>query len=150
LKKGQKEQLPLPTVLLVEDNKQARKLMKKYFEKAIQRKDLACRILEAANGQEALQIMSLETPELILCDIGMPVMNGFQVLDEFNRIHKQHSPFCFFVFLTGDADERKRAYQKGVMGFLAKEEINYFTLTLQIRAWLRLAILERKEGKQKV
>ena len=29
------------------------------------------------------------------------------------------------------------------MGFIAKDEINYFTFTLQVKAWLRLTFLER-------
>jgi signal transduction histidine kinase/AraC-like DNA-binding protein len=41
----------------------------------------ACRVLKAANGREALDIIRRELPDLVLLDLMMPVMNGFDVLE---------------------------------------------------------------------
>lgn len=136
-----------PTVLIADDNAQTRALLKRFFEKANERGDLDCQVIEAADGDEAIQMLDIAQPELILCDIGMPVKDGFQVLHHFNEFSRQNNLFCFFAFLSASSDERKRAFREGAMGFLAKEDINYFIVTPLLRSWFRLAYLEREYAK---
>lgn len=138
---------PKPTVLIADDNAQTRTLLKRFFEKANERGDLDCQVIEAADGDEAVQMLDIAQPELILCDIGMPVKDGFEVLRHFNEFSKRNNLFCFFAFLSASSEEKKRAFNAGAMGFLAKEDINYFIVTPLLRSWLRLAYLERENAK---
>lgn len=133
-----------PTVLLADDNAQTRSLLKRFFSKANERGDLNCDVIEAADGDEAIQMLDIAQPELILCDIGMPNKDGYEVLNHFNQFSKQNNLFCFFAFLTASADEKKKAFRSGAMGFISKDDINYFIVTPLLRAWLRLATLERE------
>ncbi len=136
------------TVLIADDNKQTVELLKKFFSKAKERDDLYCDVIEAFNGDEAIQMLDIAQPDIILCDIGMPGKNGFEVLEHFNTFSKKQNMYCFFSFLSAAEDEKIRAFKEGAMGFLNKKDINYFVITLQIRAWLRLAELERKEADE--
>lgn len=142
-------QSAIPTVLLADDNSQTRTLLKRFFEKANQRGDLDCQVIEAADGDEAIQMLDIAQPELILCDIGMPGKDGFEVLRHFNEFSKQNNLFCFFAFLSASSEEKSRAYKEGAMGFLSKDDINYFIVTPLLKSWLRLAYLEREYARLK-
>ena len=86
----------LPKILIAEDNKQTMQLMKRYFAKANERGDIICDLLEAYDGEETIQKIDKESPDWILCDIGMPKKDGFEVLTYFNKI-KSSKPFIFFA-----------------------------------------------------
>ncbi|HEY0078860.1 MAG TPA: response regulator [Pyrinomonadaceae bacterium] len=65
------KQLNNPKVLLVEDFEDTRQMMRQFLELG------GCRVLEAANGREAIEVAERESPELILMDLNMPVLDGF-------------------------------------------------------------------------
>ena len=56
-----------PTVLIVDDIEDNREVMKSFLTKKHN-----CRVIEAADGQEALKLALRELPALILMDIGLP------------------------------------------------------------------------------
>ena len=64
------------SVLLVEDDENTRQVMARTLSKA------GCQTREAANGQEALDSLAAGKPDLILLDLMMPVMDGFDFLLE--------------------------------------------------------------------
>lgn len=64
---GQEES---PTILLVEDTEDNRHMMKKLLEMS------GYRVLEATNGEEAVQVTSKESPKLILMDLSLPIIDG--------------------------------------------------------------------------
>ncbi len=58
--------------------------------------------LKAGNGIEALEVLKTHTPQLILCDVMMPEMDGFALLQNILQNNTtQQIPFCF---LTARAD----------------------------------------------
>jgi DNA-binding NarL/FixJ family response regulator len=57
----------------------------------------------AYTGQEGLLSIMQATPDLILCDIGMPIMTGLEVLERLNEFAPRLGPIPF-VFLTALAD----------------------------------------------
>src|ERR1700683_459445 len=57
----------------------------------------------AYTGQEGLLAIMQATPDLILCDIGMPTMTGLEVLERLNEFAPRLGPIPF-VFLTALAD----------------------------------------------
>jgi CheY-like chemotaxis protein len=65
-------------VLVVDDDPDVREL----FRRTLARDHMT--IIEAANGEEALQQLRTQTPSVILLDLMMPVMDGFEFIAEFN------------------------------------------------------------------
>ena len=90
-------------VLLVEDDIETREIMARALEKA------GWTVSEAGNGQEALDIMSGLQPMLILLDLMMPVMDGFDFLAELRaRPEWQHIPVIVVTAKDLTADDRNR------------------------------------------
>jgi CheY-like chemotaxis protein len=90
-------------VLLVEDDTETREVMARTLEKA------GWTVSEAGNGQEALDIMSGLQPRLILLDLMMPVMDGFDFLTAMRaRPEWLHIPVIVITAkdLTGDDRDR--------------------------------------------
>lgn len=94
-------------ILLVEDNQDDVTLTQEGFSRA----KLAVNLHHAANGEECMDYLhkegrfaNVETPDLILLDLNMPVMDGREVLEELVKDDKlNHIPV---VVLTTSADER--------------------------------------------
>lgn len=94
-------------------------------------------VLEAADGEATLQQLDASTPDLILCDINMPGLNGFAVLAAVRerRPHLADTPFVFLTALSdpGDVIDGKRL---GADDYLVKP-IDYDLLLATVEARLR-------------
>jgi len=101
-------------ILLIDDSEVISKILGKFF------KDNQFRFDFAINGRLGLQ-KSLELhPELILCDIEMPYMNGIQYLEEKNKIQNiKDIPVVMLTARSGDKDVR-RAVFLGAVAYIAK------------------------------
>jgi DNA-binding NarL/FixJ family response regulator len=73
---------------------------------------------EAADGLEACRLAQLLQPDVVLLDLHMPVMDGWEA----SRQIKAHHPSCRVVALTmyGDAESRGQAFEAGIDAFLVK------------------------------
>lgn len=60
-----------PIVLVVEDFDDTRRMLRRLLEMG------GCRVVEAANGREAVELAGRERPSIILMDLNMPVLDGF-------------------------------------------------------------------------
>lgn len=80
----------------------------------------------AENGQEALQMLEKEAPDLLLLDLHMPMMDGFQVLEALPK-KRQYG----VVVLTNFADDvsRSRAEELGADAFCVKKDLTIKLLT---------------------
>ena len=67
------------SILLVDDDQEFRKAMKKMFERS------GYSVTLAADGQEALNILSEDTFDLIISDLRMPNLNGMQLMEELKK-----------------------------------------------------------------
>lgn len=130
-------------VLLVEDNDQIRGLMQKFFAKANQNKHLDCVLIAAKDGKEGYQMIVKHQPDLIISNIRLPIVDGFKMLSAFRRNYLKTSPYGVFCFLTASNEEKGKAFKAGANGYLPKNDLDYFTLIMNIRNWLRQAFLER-------
>ncbi|MGI9264047.1 MAG: response regulator, partial [Gammaproteobacteria bacterium] len=93
-------------VLLVEDNEAAREIMAKSVT------DIGWQVAEAANGREALDKLSQQKPGLILLDLMMPVMDGFEFLVEM-RAHDDWRELPVIVLTAKDLTEEDRRRLSG-------------------------------------
>jgi signal transduction histidine kinase/CheY-like chemotaxis protein len=76
-------------VLIIDDNRDFVRLLSRMLDHPLRR----YRVLSASNGQEGLELLALQQPDLIILDLEMPVMNGFQFLEQFKQMAQyQHVP----------------------------------------------------------
>lgn len=106
-----------------------------YLEQELE--DLGYETVSAANGQEALQKVAAEAPDLILLDVMMPIMDGFTVC----RILKEHEetrliPVVIMTALNA-IEDRVKGIEAGADDFLTKP-VNEQELLARIRTTLRL------------
>ena len=99
---------------MVDDSVTIRELVKDAFEKR------GFRVLTAGDGQKALEITLKEQPDIIISDIAMPGMDGW---DFCNQVRKNpYTSFIPFVFLSkkSEAPDRIRGLQMGADDYLTK------------------------------
>ena len=84
------------------------------------------------NGQQALEWLEINIPDLIICDIEMPEMNGFDFLTQVRqRGFTRHTPVVM-LSAKSESKERIKCYKLGAQDYLTKpfnpeelEEIEY-------------------------
>lgn len=109
-------------------------------------------IIIALTGEEGLNLAAAENPDVILLDIIMPGMDGFEVC---TRLKSDKNlcdiPVIFVTALKGDKESRIKGLEVGAEAFLAKP-IDESELIAQIRAMLKIrkATLERKSETQRL
>ena len=96
-------------------------------------------VLTATSGQEALDKAEAESPDIILLDIMMPGMDGFEVCRRIKENPKTtHIPVVMVTALT-DNEDRVRGLEAGADDFLSKP-INDTALMARVRSLVRLKI----------
>lgn len=129
------------SILLVEDNNELRDFFKSYFENKYY-------VLEATNGQEGLTIAEESIPDIIICDIVMPVMNGLQLCESIKR----HTKTCHIpvILLTAkDTMEYKvSGFEHGADAYVTKPfEIQ--VLDMQVKSLIRNRELMRENYRKR-
>lgn len=93
-------------------------------------------VLLAENGQHMLDMLEDVQPDLILLDVDMPVLDGFQACRQLKvQAHTKHIPVLMMTGLEGDSSIEK-AYSVGATDFIAKP-VNWLLLKQRIRFMLR-------------
>ena len=114
----------LGTVLLIDDDE----ITNFINEDLIRVMGITRRILIAKNGQEGIDILKKQCqdetycPVLIFLDINMPVMNGFEFLEEYQQLDLPNHPSMILVMLTSSDNEKDvdRIKQSTVVDYLRK------------------------------
>lgn len=117
--------MALNKILLVDDSEPFN-----YLSRAVLTDNkIECTVDEALNGQEALDYLERteQCPDVILLDLNMPVMDGFDFLDEYAKHTKCHSHTKIFVLTSSNrSEDKERAVKnKYVMGYFDKP-LSYF------------------------
>ena len=81
------------------------------------------RLQTATNGQEALDIVRSQRPELILLDIQMPVMNGWEVLKAIKEDPELKSTVIIVVSAYTSPEDIEQSMKLGAAGFIKKPVI---------------------------
>ena len=98
-------------ILVVEDDRDLLSLVEMILV------DAGYRVRTARDGREALGRVAEEMPSLILLDMRMPGMNGWEFAREFRARHGMAAPI---VVVTAAENARARAAEIGAEGWLAK------------------------------
>lgn len=93
------------------------------------------RIRTAENGEQALAEITKETPDLLICDIMMPVHDGMWVLEQLPK-NKRAFPVIMLTNMEDDASHKK-CKELGVDGYLIKKDMSLHTLVDMTEKLLR-------------
>ena len=132
-------------ILLADDDVTIRFLMQAALEQA------GFEVVLASNGEEAIQLFNTSTPDMVMLDVEMPQMNGYQVC---TYLRKQIGNELPIIMVTGmdDVQSIDHAFEVGATDFIAKpinwNLINYRLLYLR-RAYLNLLDLKNANARSK-
>lgn len=105
-----------PLVLIVDDDEDDQEFLKIVAEQSA----FPCQLLFAQDGQQALELVASQHPDLVISDVNMPRMNGLELLTRLKTSTQwQQIPF---VLLTTDAslETSDWAYAQGATQFVSK------------------------------
>ncbi len=129
--KDNKAQDRIPVILVVDDNQQNLELLQAYLE------DVDCRTIPARDGAEALEIAAKDPPDLILLDVMMPKMSGFEVCKRIRNNPKTSDVPIIMVTALSEFGDIERAIDSGTDDFLSKP-VNKLELLTRVKTMLKL------------
>ncbi|MCF8056103.1 MAG: response regulator, partial [Desulfocapsa sp.] len=136
---------PYPLALIVDDDISLRLSMRAALAKA------EFEAIEAENGQIALSLFQSEKPDIILLDVMMPGLDGFETCEAIRQL--PGGKYVQIIMVTGkdDSESTKRAFEVGANDFVAKP-INWIMLGYRGRYMLRAgqAFQELTRSKQRL
>lgn len=126
-----------PLVLAIDDDRSERFLI----SQALERSDFI--VESAASGQEALSLFSSVRPDIVLLDVEMPDMDGFETCRQMRALPDgRRIPILMVTGLT-DEDSIDLAYEAGATDFITKP-LNWTILGRRVRYMLRAAKVFRE------
>lgn len=129
--------LPQSTILIVDDNVQNVELLQAFLE------SLPVRIVTAYDGVEALEKVEQHNPDLILLDIMMPRMSGFQVCRKLKSDPRTHDIQILMVTALNELGDIEQASDCGTDDFVSKP-VNKFELLTRVKSLLRVRHLKNE------
>lgn len=102
------------TILLADDEDLIRLLVRTTIESE------QYRFLEAADGEEALELVRREHPDLVLLDVGMPRRNGFEVVEQIKRDPTTRDTIVVMLTAHGRDVDRLRGLDLGADDYFTK------------------------------
>ena len=132
-------------ILCVEDEKDLRENI------AIILENQGYDIVEAGNGQEALDLFEKSRPDLVLSDIDMPIMNGRDMLDSLNKKYGKAIANIPFIFLTafGQKEDKLKGENLGADSYMVKP-IDFDLLLATIDSKLKKTVERGELEKEKM
>jgi two-component system alkaline phosphatase synthesis response regulator PhoP len=127
----------IPVVLVVDDNIQNLELVQAYLE------ELAVHTTAAHDGQEALDQVKKNPPDLILLDVLMPKMSGFEVCRRVKNDPATANIPIIMVTALNELGDIERGIDSGTDDFLTKP-LNKWELVTRVKTMLKLKHLSDK------
>jgi len=131
------EEVRNATILIADDTEQNVELLQAYLD------DLGCHTVAAYDGQETLEKVAEAKPDLILLDIMMPKVSGYEVCKKLKEDARTADiPICMVTALKEEGDI-ERAVEAGADDFLSKP-VNRWELITRVRSLLRVRHLQNE------
>ncbi|MBP8303259.1 MAG: response regulator [Phycisphaerae bacterium] len=120
-----------PVVLIVDDNRQNLELLQAYLE------ELDCESATATDGLEALRLAASRKPDLVLLDVMMPQMSGFEVCRRLKSQEDTSDIPVIMVTALNEFGDIERGIDCGTDDFVSKP-VNKLELLTRVRTMLKL------------
>jgi len=111
------------SLLLVEDDE----IDIESVKRSLKKNKLLNPLFIAHDGIEALEMLrgengndKIETPIIVLLDINMPRMDGFEFLDELRKDKKLHNTIVFVLTTSSSDEDMMKAYANNIAGYIVK------------------------------
>jgi DNA-binding response OmpR family regulator len=121
--------------LIADDNLQNVELLEAYLS------NFDCEIRTAADGEETLQVVEDFAPDLLLLDVMMPRLSGFEVCKKIRSNSSTKDLLILMVTALNETADFERGVQAGTDDFLTKP-VNKIELLCRIRSLLRVRHLK--------
>ena len=105
------------TIVLADDEKLIRAGLKKILQENV---DIPLEIIEAKNGEEALELCKTKKPEILITDIRMPVMDGVELMKNISEMEAQTKPAIIVLSGYDEFTYAKAAIQSGAISYILK------------------------------
>ena len=126
-----------PVILVVDDNQENLELLQAYLEA------IDCETLAASDGPEALDIINRSAPDLVLLDVMMPKMSGFEVCRRMKNDPKTGDIPVIMVTALNEFADIERGIDSGTDDFVSKP-VNKLELLTRVKTMLKLKSLSDK------
>jgi len=130
-KKAEIDRVKTPTVLVVDDNQENLELLQAYLE------DMDCRTVPARDGLQALEIIADSAPDLVLLDVMMPKMSGFEVCKRIKNDPKTSDIPIIMVTALNEFGDIEHGIDSGTDDFISKP-VNKLELLTRVKTMLKL------------
>lgn len=127
-------------VLIADDNEQNRELLDAYLA------DEDYEILMANDGQQTMEVVDAQQPDLILLDIMMPRMSGYEVCEQLKADPEKRSIPVLMVTALNEMGDIEKAVNAGCDDFLTKP-VNQLELKTRVRSLLRVRHLASERDR---
>lgn len=134
---GPNENQDRATILLVDDNRQNLELLQAYLE------DLDCRTITAKDGLEALRLVKAVKPDVVLLDVMMPQISGFEVCKRIKTDPATSHIPVIMVTALNEFGDIELGLDCGTDDFVCKP-VNKLELLTRVKTMLRLKHLTDK------
>lgn len=121
-------------IVIAEDQAHIRLLIEQSIEEL---EDEGYEFLFAQDGEAALELIVRERPDLVLLDVMMPKMNGFEVCEKIRQDAAASGAYVIFLTAKGQEYDRARGQQAGANEYVTKP-FNPEELLTRVRRALRL------------
>jgi two-component system cell cycle response regulator len=125
------------TILIVDDNQQNLELLQAYLD------ELPGTILTASDGVAAMAIIDSEPVDLVLLDVMMPKMSGFEVCKKLKSSPRTRSIPIIMVTALNELGDIERGVESGTDDFLSKP-VKKLELLTRVKSLLRVRYLKRE------
>ena len=126
----QMAEVPNKKILLVEDEPMLSNLLKQRLEKE------GIQVTAAHDGEEAVKLLKQDKPDLILLDIILPKMSGFEVLEEMKGDPTVQSAPVVVVSNLGQDSDVEKAQKFGAVGYFVKAQMSIEDLVSKVKEFL--------------
>ena len=92
-------------------------------------------VFQATNGKKGLELIKKEKPDLILTDLVMPVMSGFELMEELKKDEELAKIPVIVISNSGSQREIERSFALGAADYITKTDFNPWEIVEMIKKY---------------